>query len=514
MKVEGIPQLIPSLLSVSTAPTQINLATANRDSQGLGNRALCKITFKDHPHTDFRVDPYVDGRSWNPLDRGTFWGKWTIRNKYRQNIIIRIYEGYVGEALVDMTKRTYFLQSVKGPGGSDRVTIEGKDILARIEERKAQAPAASPGQLYADLNDTDTSFEVALATEDDYAASGTLMIDEELMTYTSRANSTNGVTFSGITRGTDGTVADEHSAEESVQQCVRYTQANVDDVITDLLVNYGGIDSGFIDTTSFTEETQSFLGFYLLDTIITEPTAVSTLVSQIQEQVSAYIWWDERETKIKMKAIRGILDPAPTITDDANILEGSFSLSEKPKERTSQVWIWYGRDDYTKGIKEPLSYANLYVEANLESESEELYGEPSIRKIYANWLRTAALSNTTASKIITRYVDIPSVCTFRMDAKDRQYWVGDDVNISHYLDVDEFGARRVRQWTITSAEEVVPGEVVQYTAEDTTLYGRMYFIMADGSADYPGYGLAPWKNCYIGNADGLLSDGQRAGTIG
>ena len=100
-----------------------------------------------------------------------------------------------------------------------------------------------------------------------------------------------------------------------------------------------------------------------------------------------------------------------------------------------------------------------------------------------------------------------------MDAKDRGYWIGDTVKISHYLDRDQYGARRVRNWTIISAEEIVPGEIVQYHVEDTTLYGRIHFIMANGSADYPGVDAAPFKNAYIGNAAGLLSDGTTCGRI-
>jgi hypothetical protein len=59
----------------------------------------------------------------------------------------------------------------------------------------------------------------------------------------------------------------------------------------------------------------------------------------------------------------------------------------------------------------------------------------------------------------------------------------------------------------TSAEEIVPGEVMRYTAEDTTLYGLIYYIMASGAADWPGADAAGFGSAYIGDADGLLSDG-------
>ena len=123
------------------------------------------------------------------------------------------------------------------------------------------------------------------------------------------------------------------------------------------------------------------------------------------------------------------------------------------------------------------------------------------------------MADTTASKLLVRFVDIPARCKFRLDAKDRDYWTGDTVSISHHLDVDEFGERRVRNWTIISAEEVTPGEVVEYHAEDTTLYGRIHYIMASGTADYPGADNVTFRNAYIGDANGLLSDGQPSARI-
>jgi len=153
------------------------------------------------------------------------------------------------------------------------------------------------------------------------------------------------------------------------------------------------------------------------------------------------------------------------------------------------------------------------VNADLDSETDELYGEPSIRKIFGRWLPSGALAANTATKIITRYVDVPQECRFRLDAKDRDYWVGDTIEIDHHLDVDEFGEKRFRRWTIISAEEVEHGHIVQYVAEDTTLYGEVSFILAGGAADYPGEASVDFGAAYIGNADGLLSDGNPSARI-
>ena len=515
MQVSGVPYAIPSLRSVSTSPTKINLAGANPDAQGLGNRALCRITLQDHQHTDRLVDPYVDGRSWNPLDaeRGSFWTRWLVRNKYRQNIVINVYEGYAGQALTAMTKRQYFLNSITGPDSNGRVTIQGKDILARIEERKAQAPIGSFGELYAAINATQTSFEVAGALVSEYDASGTIRVGDEIMTYTGVATSTNGITFSGVTRGTDGSTADNHDEETTVQQCLRYTNQDVDDVLVDLLTTYGGIDASYLDTTNWAPEVGTYLSAYKLTGLVTEPVSVFQLVSEIQVQALFFLWWDERDALVKLKAIRGVDIEPETLTDDANILAGSFSLTEKPRERVSRIYVHYLMRDFTLSYDDADAYTARYGVVNLESETPELYGEKSVRNVYARFLRTQALAANTASKIISRYVEVPTEATFEMDAKDRGYWIGDTFRISHYLDRDQYGNRRVRQWTVISAEEIVPGETVRYTVADTTLYGRIHYVMAAGTADYPGYDVAPARNCYIGDADGLLSDGQESGRI-
>lgn len=514
--IAGTPYIFPALVSVSTAPTRINLAGANPDASGLGNRAICNIVLADFQHSDRIVDPYVDGRSWNPLsaDRGSFWSRWFTRNKYRQNIQIKIYEGYSGQTLAQMNVRTFFLERATSPDASGRVTFQGKDILARLEARKAQAPIASPGLLYAGISAVATSIEVANAVEADYPATGTLRIDDELMTYTARATSANGITFTGVARGTDNTTAATHDVDAAVQECLRYTSQSIPTILEDLMTTYAGVASSWLDTAGWTTEVSTYLSFYNLTTIITEPTSVTQLVAEMQEQCLFNIWWDERDALVKLKAVRGVDEDPPTITDAANIIAGTFSIQEMPRQRVSQAWIYYNLEDYLNADQKSFApFKSQYVAADLDSETDELYGSASIRKIWSRWIDSDALAANSASKIVLRYVDVPSLITFEMDAKDRSYWVGDTVKINHYLDVDQYGDRRVRQWTIVSAEETAPGEVIRYEAEDTTLYGVINYIMASGAADYPGADSAPFKNCYIGDASGLLSDGSPCGRI-
>jgi len=504
---EGVPYAIPSLLSVTTSPTRVNLAGTDRSASGLGNRALCTITLQDHPHTDRRVDPYLSDRTYDPMERASFWTKWLARNPYRNNAVVKVYECYEGVALSSMHVRTFILQEVSGPTPDGKVTLKCKDVLTQLEERKSQAPLASPGVLYEDIDASATSIKVANAVAADYGATGTIRVDEELMTYS--AISTNGgyITFTITARGSDGTTAASHDLDEPVQECLRYTSERVDDILEDLLNVYGGIPSAYLDTTAWATEVDNHLAAILMTTIVSTPTAVTELVSSLQVEAMCYIWWDEVAGKVKLQAIRGRTTDPDLLTDERHIVAGSFSLTERPAERVSQLWLYYSPKLWTDSLTDENNWKYLYVSADLQSETDELYGEPSIRKIFARWVPTSSIALSTGSKLVGRYASVPRRCKFRMDAKDRSYWVGDIVRISHFLDVDAAGEKQINTWTILSAEEVIPGTTVEYEAEDTTLYGNIVVIQAAGAGDYVS-GTSDLFDGWIGDAAGKLSDGE------
>ncbi len=518
-RISGIDYAIPSLVSVSTSPAKLNYATVGPDSKGLGIRATCSITLNDHAHTDYWVDPYVEGRSWDTLDgtRGSFWTRWLARNKYRNNIRINVYEGYVGEALSTMVKRTYFLDKVSSIDSSGRVTLTARDVLARLEERKAQAPTASPGKLHAAIIASQLEIEIANAVVADYPSSGLVLIGEELITYTSTATSSNGIMLSGVSRGTNGTTAADHEFDSAVQECLKYTSQTIDAVIYDLLDNYTTVEvADWVDASAWETEVEDYGGLYLLTAIIVEPTSVYNLISEICEQTLTNLWWDEREQEIKLQMVRGLDTTPETLTDSNHIIAGSVQFSDMPRNRVSQVWTFYKPTDKAQAHKtEPENFTEQYVLADLESEGVDLYGAPSIRNIYSRWLTSEPLVRYTANRILGDFTDAPRSLKFSLDAKDRSLWLGGKFYMSHYLDVDEFGAKALKLWVIVSADETVPGERVVYEAMELPVRASstINYVMASGASDYPGAGALPAKHCYIGDANGLLSDGTPCGTI-
>ena len=509
--IPGTPYIIPALNQVGSASARLNLATADDDAQGIGNRAVITFNLNDFPHTDRLVDPYLAFRDYNALERSTFWPKWLSRNKFRYNMGMRSYEGYKGQTLAEMTQRLVLMQSTSGPTESGQVTLSGRDPLGLIEEKRAQVPQTSPGELLQALSAGGLLIEIAGATLADYPAPGTVRIGDELITYSAAVLNGATVELTVTQRGSDNTTAAAHSIEDRVQYCVRYETQRVDGVVRDLLISKGGIDRQFVNVDLLTEVANNDLALFNVQTVLSEPTSVTQLISELQEQCGLNIWWDERSKLVQFSS-NGPRAEGPTLSDALNILEGSFAVKDLPRRRLSQVWFYFARKSPVASLEEPASFDFSYVAADLPSESPSQNGTPSIRKIFSRWIDSRSLAQSTASQLVSRFADVPQALTLSVDAKDGYLWLGDVVTVSHYLLVNPDGTRSETNWIITEAEVKEHGDIVRYTMEIADSFGVAARIQEPGASDYtPG---ADKTLVWIGDPSGLLSDGTDSSRIG
>lgn len=507
--------IIPNLMSVTTAPSTINPTNGNKNISPLGTRAVATIAFKDTPSTDMLVDKYRTERTYIPLNNGTFWSKWLVRNPYYQNRPVRIYEGYVGQTLEEMQVRNYLIDAINGPDTSGRVTITAKDPLKLTDAQKSQAPFVTAGELLADINATATSLVIKKGQSGDYPATGTVRIDDELMTYTSRTEATVlgelQITISGITRGTDGSVIEAHDANTNVQNCLRYENEFVWDVVYDLLVNYSKIPASFIPYAEWVTEGETWLYAFNVSTLISQPKGVGELISELMEQVLFYIWWDERDQLIKLRAIKPYIQSAPLITDNNSILADSAVYSTDPKNRVSQVWVFYNQHNRALDVEEESNYKQVEVFADLDAESADAYGESRIRKVYARWIVGDNQAYSLAVRLLNASKDNPKYLKFRVDAKDRAIWTADVIDIQNRSLVDFNGNPVIERFQVLSAQEVVSGEVIEYMTQYFSVRGiRFGFYMAD---DAPQYADATpeqiaGQSAWYANDDGFMPDGS------
>ncbi|MBK1780555.1 hypothetical protein JHL22_04935 [Advenella sp. WQ 585] len=506
---------IPSVMSVSTAPTVINPGGGSRQSGPLGMRASLTVSFEDAPHSDNLVDKYAGTRGYDALNRGTFWGKWLARAPYYNNRIIRVRDGYAGQPLAEMTTRTYIIDKITGPDRG-KVTVTAKDMLKLADDDKSQAPKPSNGELIIDYTAEDpiTELRVTGADAGEYPAPGVVRVGRELMSYTGVTTvSETEIELTGISRAVMGSEQKQHKLKDRVQLCLQYDGIRVDEIIYDLLTEYGSVDPDWIDYDAWQAEAGLWLQQYTFTGIITEPTGVTSLISELAEQSLTHVWWDERQQKILLETIKPpIYEDVPRINDSKNIISDSVKIKVEPKARVSQVWVFFGQIDPTEKITNEENFARLRVRADLEAESDQQYGDSNIRKIYSRWIETEAQAINITTRLLNRFRDMPKYVTLELDSKDRHFWTGDIVDMTHIAIVDFTGEPQETRYQIISAEEVEPGHKTEYVLEKYEyeiglLFGRW---MANNAPDYDGATEEQrFLGMWWGNVNGEQEDGKK-----
>lgn len=453
----------PLLAKTSTAPTEINPGGSGNSSGPLGKRARVTLDFIDAPSSDIGLDPYLDDRDYNPLERGTFWSKWLARNPYYNNRAIRVLEGYVGQDLGEMQSRTYLIDKIDGPNEKGQVKITARDILALADNDKAEAPRTSTGELVANLAEGSTADIEIKGLAIDYPAPGTVRINDELITFAGVTISGENIKLTGIARATDGSEPGSHQEGDRVQICLRYVETRVDALAYEWLTVFGGVPAEFIPYTDWQAEADIWLDQFDLTGLVTEPTGVQDLLAEITEQCLFYIWWDERLQKIRLSAIKPPdADTVPMMDDRGNILADSVELSQDPGARVSQILVYWGQRNPAEKLDKEANYRHIRARVDEDAESANEYGTRIIKKIFSRWLHTEGQAINVTTRLLSRYRNNARYLEISLDAKDRFLWTGDIVDVSCRQVADATGLPQAERWQVVSAEEKIPGHSATY----------------------------------------------------
>ena len=483
--------LIPSVMSVTTVPTRINLASGSPDASPLGERGTITIELRDHSYHDRLVDPYYSEREYDPMTQGTFWGKWLARNPYHQGRNIRVKHGYVGQEIGDFTVRYYVIDRIDGPSNGV-VTITAKDPLKLLDDDRVKAPAANFGTIASDITEVSGSLSVGTGDGAEYATSGYIRVGGELMQFTR-----SGDVFTLVDRGLRGTVASTHAAGDLVQEVLVISGVRVDALLQTLMVDYASIDASWVPSSDWDEEADLWCSGFTLSAWITEPTGVGSLVSRICSETGVYVWWDEEEQKVRFRATRPFYPardvPARELSSDRHIVANSLRIEAQPAERITEVWIYYAMENPIGAEDDPSNFARRLILVDDASEGQFRYGDKRIKRIFCRFLDESndATATVVGTRILDRRHEVPTIITFRMDAKDGYVNTGDIVRITHPDIADIYGAPLPTYVHITASDPVDPGHVVEYEARPYITRTRYCFIMDDSSSPGPpDYGAA------------------------
>lgn len=430
---------IPNIDSVNTAPTKLN------PGKDIGQRESITITFRDHPYHDIGIDKYAQERisgaafddpadAYDPMDRGTFWGRWRNRNRYYLGRKLRLKQGHVGQSLSEMETRHYVIETVQGPSDDGVFRITAKDSIKLVDRERAQAPQASPGELKNAIGSGDavTEIELTNAVISDYPTSGRVRVNEEVFEYTGTTDLTasNEIRLDGVTRADLNTVAGDHDAGDAAQEVLSYEGVRASDIVTDLLTNYTLVDPSEIDTTKWNAEDDEFIG-RLYTGHVTEPTGVGKLLNELSEQCGFYIWSDVTVPVIRFRAIRTPGTTGEDVTDD-NMVGRAPTPKEQPDKRVSQVWVFFGRRNPTLELDEGDSFRSVAITVDGAAGGNDEYGQPAIKKVFARWIdpfnKPAALD--VGDRILQRFRDPPRAFEFAKEYFDPNLKAGDLFNFT------------------------------------------------------------------------------------
>ena len=501
--------LIPSL----AGPVQI-APTSTTAGQGLGNRSVVKITLEDHVWHDRDVDLYVDNRSYDPEESGTYWGKWIARNPFFEGRELRILDGFIGSpfSLADFKTFYFDISDISGPTNG-KVTIQAKDILTRTYGRKAKYPAASVGELAADITDAATSATLAPAGigNTDYPASGHISIGKEAMSFTRSGDALT------LTRAQFGTEAKAHKAEDTAQLCATWTSVNVLTVLKELLTTGAGIPTSYIPDgagENWDVELTNWLSTADLTGILLKPEPIDKVIAEISECFMFDLWWDAEERSVKVKA----LSPEPSgstvniLTDDYNLLADSVSVKKDSKLRVSEIQVFYNKGDFSAKNDQD-EFSSIYISIDPSASSAVEYGSENIRTIFCRWFADKGQAAALAGRLLNRFRTTPSEIQFSVDAKDSELFemagrVG--VSTRHIQDAAGQNDGDAR-FQVTEIKSISGGSKLRVKGLSSAFLGRFWFIAPDGVADYTAASdTDKAKYAWICYDSGVFLDGEEA----
>ena len=274
---------------------------------------------------------------------------------------------------------------------------------------------------------------------------GVIKIDDELIVYQSKDDSTN--TISGLLRGMYTTTDATHSATTAVY------------------------------VTAFTTQLSGWFYRPLLRTKIESPQSVKTIVQNLQESLLLDIWQNE-ESKVTAQLQAPPL-PGAGVTIDTytptRIQLDTRKIDRNDEGRFTRVAVYYGANDAWPG-KSPEKFNGLILDVGANEESENYFGEKKEKVIYSNFLYRDNDALWVALHMFSKYRDENPIVTFNFEILDDRRKVGDLIKLQVPEIVNDDGSYKIRTYKFVFKKAIGSGRL-KYQAHDTGFTDRRYSLI-------------------------------------
>ncbi len=177
-------------------------------------------------------------------------------------------------------------------------------------------------------------------------------------------------------------------------QYIDYTNSNILDVASDMLLTQLGIPSGLVDSAKFTSERDTWLPSFKVSRVITEPKEAKEYLNELQVEGNFFII--STGAKISCKAFAPPL-PTETVeewTDDLHIINGSFKLDSGYTDNFyNSVEVLFDYDE--SGSDGEANFEAVVISNDTSSQSSAQYDEVKVKTIKSKWIKSFTFSHTS-----------------------------------------------------------------------------------------------------------------------
>lgn len=445
--VEPLADLPPWLDAFPYLRTVSLRGTIIDPGRSLGQRAQLTVRLKGGRHHDRGVDPYVAGRDHDPMLRGSMLGKLWARNRFYEGRPVRLLRGDLDRILADgdlssCEVRRFVAEKVAKDG--DEWTLTSKDPLKLADGDRALWPRHSRGELAASISAVATSLElVPVGVGEEYPASGHVRINDEIMAFT-RTGDAMTVTRSASVAGIWETVVAAHEAGDAVQLCVAYLDVPVWEIGREILVDAAGLDPAFVDDADWQAEFEAYIPTQRLTAMLSEPEQANKLLNEVQQQTGHYLFWDERASRVRFRALRfpTTSEAIPRLDDSASLIAGTVEVRDRPEDRISRLIVGFGQRDPTRSLDDAGNYRRYQVDSDDDAGGPNEYGQHRIETVYSRWHPAGGRPNVLAfaRRLVVTFAKVRRAVEVEVAFKDQTLAVGDLVDLATRQVEDASGA--------------------------------------------------------------------------
>ncbi len=484
----------PTLESVNAFTSSVNIAGADPRMGAFGRRGTISVKLKDFVDNDSEVDKYYlerisgaaqfNGVGYNPKDFGTYWTRRKAQWPHFAGRPLRQVDAYIEDGVLTVeSTRHFIITEIDGPDDNGNVTIEGKDVLALADDKKALAPLPSRGKIDKALLNTgvDTFNLTPAGIGAEYPSSGFATIGSEIVSYT---RSVDVITLTG--RALRGSTGAAHSIGDTFQVALVVDSVRPEDFIYDLLVNYAKVPAPFCPlVTKWRPELVRWMATTLLETTITRPTGVAQLLGELSD-LGISIWWDDIAQEIGVATTHPVYDEQIIdASDDLNIK--AIRQETRDEDRITQIHFYTKQTDPTKDYKDKSNYDQISVIVDTDAELANAYNDTKVREVFCRFLNNGATSiaRIQSLRLLNRFNTTPVDYIITFDSID-----GNPINLTEVLRVnsrvitDDVGMPKETLLQVFRKEGSGGGTDVKVSAQTFEYDGRFGYVMPNGSPVY------------------------------